>query len=166
MSLIHTELPGSLVIQSVSSFRMSTQVLIVDGHSVIFAWPELRALHGHKTASARDRLTRILTEYQDLSGTNVVLVFDGRGPVITEENEPGGIQVFYSNTGHTADDVIERLVARYGRVYSITVATSDLLEQQTAIAFGGHCISADGLRKLVTDARTTFTRELKRRNAQ
>ncbi len=145
---------------------MSAQVLIVDGHSIIFAWPELRVLHDSKTSSARDRLTRILTEFQDLTGTNVVLVFDGRGPVITQENEPGGIQVFYSNTGHTADDIVERLVAKYGTVYSITVATSDLLEQQTAIAFGGNCISADGLRKLVTDARNNFARELKRRNAK
>jgi hypothetical protein len=144
---------------------MSVQILIVDGHSVIFAWPDLRALHDYKTVLARDRLTRILTEYQDLSGTNVVLVFDGRGPMITQENEPAGIQVFYSNTGHTADDVIERLVAKYGKVYSITVATSDLLEQQTAIAFGGNCISAEGLRKLVTNTRSNFTRELKRRNA-
>lgn len=145
---------------------MSAQFLIVDGHSIIFAWPELRALHDSKTALARERLTKILTEYQDLSGISVVLVFDGKGPVITQENEPGGIQVFYSNTGRTADDIVERLVAKYGEIYSITVATSDLLEQQTAIAFGGNCISADGLRKLVTDARDTFARELKRRNAR
>ena len=76
---------------------MSAQVLIVDGHSIIFAWPELRALHDSKTAPARDKLVRILTEYQDLSGTHVVLVFDGRGSVVTQENEPGGIQVFVSN---------------------------------------------------------------------
>jgi uncharacterized protein len=145
---------------------MSAQVLIVDGHSIIFAWPELRALHDYKTASARDRLTKILTEYQDLSGMHVVLVFDGRGSTITQESDPGGIQVFYSNTGRTADDVIERLVAKYGKLYSITVATSDLLEQQTAIAFGGNCITADGLRILVTNARSEFTRELKRRNAK
>ena len=145
---------------------MSVQVLIVDGHSVIFAWPELRSLHDQRTASARDRLTRILTEYQDLSGTNVVLVFDGKGPVITQDSEPGGIQVFYSNTSHTADDIIERLVAKYGSIYSITVATSDLLEQQTAIAFGGNTISAEGLRRLVINARSAFNRELKRRNAQ
>jgi uncharacterized protein len=145
---------------------VSAQILIVDGHSIIFAWPELRALHDSKTAHAREKLTRILTEYQDLSGTHVVLVFDGRGPMITDESEPGGIQVFYSNTGRTADDIIERLVAKYGMLYSITVATSDLLEQQTAIAFGGNCISADGLRKLVTNARSDFNRELKRRNAQ
>jgi predicted RNA-binding protein with PIN domain len=166
MSSTTSELPGFIGIPRVSSSRMSVQILIVDGHSIIFAWPELRALHHYRTASARDRLTRILTEYQDLTGTHVVLVFDGKGPAITQENEPGGIQVFYSNTGHTADDVIERLVAKYGTLYSITVATADLLEQQTAIAFGGNCISANGLQKLVTNARSAFTRELKRRNAR
>jgi uncharacterized protein len=145
---------------------MSAQFLIVDGHSVIFAWPDLRALHDQKTASARERLVKILTEYQDYTGVNVVLVFDGRGPVISQEMEPGGIQVFYSNSGHTADDIIERLVAKYGDSYSITVATSDLLEQQTAIAFGGNCVSADGLRKLIDNARRTFARELKRRKRE
>ncbi|MBV8417901.1 MAG: NYN domain-containing protein [Verrucomicrobia bacterium] len=145
---------------------MSAQFLIVDGHSVIFAWPDLRALHDQRTASARERLVRILTEYQDYTGINVVLVFDGRGPVISQEMEPGGIQVFYSNSGHTADDIIERLVAKYGHSYSITVATSDLLEQQTAIAFGGNCVSADGLRRLIDDARRTFAREMKRRKRE
>jgi len=145
---------------------MSAQFLIVDGHSVIFAWPDLRALHDQKTASARERLIKILTDYQDYTGINVVLVFDGRGPVISQEKEPGGIQVFYSNSGHTADDIIERLVAKYGHSYSITVATSDLLEQQTAIAFGGNCVSADGLRRLIDDARRTFAREMKRRKRE
>ncbi len=142
---------------------MSPQFLIVDGHSVIFAWPDLRALHDRKTVLARDRLIKVLTEYQDFTGISVVLVFDGRGPVICQESVPGGIQVFYSNAGHTADDIIERLVAKYGHLYSITVATSDLMEQQTAIAFGGNCVSAEGLRHLVDDAKHTFAREMKRR---
>jgi predicted RNA-binding protein with PIN domain len=145
---------------------MGPQFLIVDGHSVIFAWPDLRALHEHKTALARERLIKVLTEYQDYTGINVVVVFDGRGPVISQETVPGGIQVFYSNTGHTADDVIERLVAKYGDLYSITVATSDLMEQQTTIAFGGNCVSAGGLRSLVDEASRNFAREMKRRKAK
>jgi uncharacterized protein len=145
---------------------MGSQFLIVDGHSVIFAWPDLRTLHEHKTALARERLIKVLTEYQDYTGINVVVVFDGRGPMISEETVPGGIQVFYSNTGHTADDVIERLVAKYGDLYSITVATSDLMEQQTAIAFGGNCVSADGLRSLLDEANRNFAREMKRRKKE
>ena len=146
--------------------QMNQRFLIVDGHSVIFAWPELRALHRRKTASARERLTKILTAYQDFTGIRVVLVFDGKGSTITQETEPGGIQIFYSNTGHTADDLIERLAAKYGSFYSITVATSDLLEQQTAIAFGADCVSADGLRDLVDSAERSFALEMKRRKKQ
>ena len=51
--------------------------LIVDGHSVIFAWPELRLQHGRRTGAARDELVRQLTAYQDASGIRVVAVFDG-----------------------------------------------------------------------------------------
>ena len=140
--------------------------LIVDGHSVIFAWPELRALHSKKTALARDRLTRLLREYQDFSGINVVVVFDGRGAMVTQDTEPGGIQVFYSSSGHTADDIVERLVAKYGKMYPITVATSDHLEQQTAITFGADCISADGLRELIESTRRDFAQEMKKRKKE
>ena len=140
--------------------------LIVDGHSVIFAWPELRALHSKKTASARHRLTKLLTEYQDFTGINVVVVFDGRGAMVTQDTEPGGIQIFYSSSGHTADDIVERLVAKYGKMYPITVATSDHLEQQTVITFGADCISADALRKLLESTRRDFAQEMKKRKKE
>jgi predicted RNA-binding protein with PIN domain len=140
--------------------------LIVDGHSIIFAWPELRALHSKKTASARHRLTKLLTEYQDFTGINVVVVFDGRGAMVTQDTEPGGIQIFYSSSGHTADDIVERLVAKYGKMYPITVATSDHLEQQTVITFGADCISADALRKLLESTRRDFAQEMKKRKKE
>ena len=142
---------------------MAEKFLIVDGHSIIFAWPELRALHGRKTALARERLVKTLTEYQDYSGVKVVLVFDGTGQAVSEVTEPGGIQIFYSNAGRTADEIVERLCARYATKYMITVATADMLEQQTAISFGAHCTGAEGLRQLVESARGEFAAELKRR---
>ncbi|MBV8899955.1 MAG: NYN domain-containing protein [Verrucomicrobia bacterium] len=142
---------------------MSEKFLIVDGHSIIFAWPELRELHGRKTALARERLVKALTEYQDYSGVRVVLVFDGKGQAVSEMTEPGGIQIFYSNAGRTADDIVERLCARYAAKYTITVATADLLEQQTAISFGAHCTGAEGLRQLIEAARGDFAADLKRR---
>ena len=142
---------------------MPDHVLIVDGHSIIFAWPELRVVHERKTAAARELLVKTLTEYQDLSGTRVVLVFDGKGASVSETNEPGGIQILYSNTGRTADAIVERLVAKYAKTYSITVATADLLEQQTAISFGADCIGAEGLRQRIDQGRRQFASELKRR---
>ena len=145
---------------------MPDQFLIVDGHSIIFAWPELRVVHERKTAAARELLARTLTEYQDFSGTRVVLVFDGKGASVSETKEPGGIQVLYSNTGRTADAIVERLVAKYAKIFSITVATADLLEQQTAASFGAHCIGAEGLRQLIEQTRHQFASELKRRRGK
>jgi len=140
---------------------VARRILIVDGHSIIFAWPEMRSLHARRNVLARDSLIKSLTEYQDFTGIHVAVVFDGQGLKVSEVSEPGGIQIFYSGSGQTADDVIERLVAKYGGENEITVATDDLLEQQTAITFGAQCVSAEGLRALLDDIRTELTRALK-----
>lgn len=138
------------------------RVLIVDGHSVIFAWPEIRKLHEARAARAREAVVKVLTEYQDSSGTHVVAVFDGKGETMNEVTEPGGIQVFYAGVDQTADDIIERLAAKYGSVHELTVATDDLLEQQTVNTFGASCISTEGLRTLLEGTRAEFARELKK----
>jgi predicted RNA-binding protein with PIN domain len=138
------------------------RVLIVDGHSVIFAWPEIRAMHDRRTARARDAIVKALTEYQDASGVHVVAVFDGKGDRANEATEPGGIQVFYSGADQTADDIIERLVAKYASHHDITVVTSDHLEQMTVNTFGASWIPAESLPSLLEDARQTLDRELKK----
>jgi predicted RNA-binding protein with PIN domain len=135
--------------------------LIVDGHSVIFAWPELRKLHSRRTALARDELVKRLTQYQDASGVRVVAVFDGKGGETSEETAPGGIQVFYSAAGETADDVVERLAAKYAKEHELTVATSDMLEQQTVVSFGAYALSAEGLHEVLVDADSELRRRLK-----
>lgn len=134
--------------------------LIVDGHSVIFAWPELRELHRRRTILARDELVKILTAYQDASGVRVVAVFDGKGEKTGDDSAAGGIQVFYSSSSQTADEIVERLVAKYAREHEITVATSDLLEQQTVSSFGAVPISAELLREFVAEARGNLSRRL------
>ena len=138
---------------------MSREYLLVDGHSVIFAWPELRALHVRRMVAARDALVKLLTDYQDQSGVHVVLVFDGQGARTSEDPAADGIQVFYAAAGRTADGVIERLVAKYAGQHRLTVATSDHLEQQTAISFGAAgCVSAEGLREVLAAAGRAFER--------
>lgn len=135
--------------------------LIVDGHSVIFAWPELRKLHARRTELARNALVKILTDYQDASGVRAVVVFDGKGVKSNEASEPGGIQIFYSAAGQTADAIVERLVAKYASQHEITVATSDHMEQQTATTFGALVVSAEGLRAWLDDAERDLARRLK-----
>jgi len=134
--------------------------LIVDGHSVIFAWPELRAMHSRRGPAARETLVRMLTAYQDASGVRVVAVFDGRGEKVSEASEPGGIQIFYSGAGQTADDIVERLVAKYAKEHDLLVATDDSLERQTAISFGANVMSTEHLRQSLAEAEGDLTRRL------
>jgi predicted RNA-binding protein with PIN domain len=129
------------------------QYLLVDGHSIIFAWPELRLLHERRTSLARDALIRQLRDFQDWSGTKVVVVFDGRGSSVSHQAEPGEVQVFYSRVGQTADSIIERLASKYAERFRLIVATGDYLEQETTAASGAETVSPDGLRDLLREAR-------------
>lgn len=143
------------------------EYLLVDGHSVIFSWPELKALNeGIRRAAAREELISILTQYQDQTGIRVVLVFDGhgslpqRGKKATDATTPGGIQIFYASGSQSADTTIERLVANYSATYSLIVATNDHLEQQTVISFGAdRCWTTEELRSRVLKADKDFTKK-------
>ena len=127
--------------------------LIVDGHSVIFAWPELRKLHARRSSLAREALLKKLRDYQDWTGVHVVVVFDGKGKKVDAISDPAEVQVFYSRTGQSADAVIERLSSKYAKRFELMVATSDLMEAETVHACGAESISPDGLRDLLSSAR-------------
>ncbi len=132
---------------------MRPEYLIVDGHSVIFAWPELLELHQRRTSLARDVLVKKLRDYQDWTGVRAIVVFDGKGAAVEASSEPGEIQIFHSRLGQTADSIVERLASKYGSQFRLLVATNDYLEQQTTTACGAECISAEGLRGLLEEAR-------------
>jgi predicted RNA-binding protein with PIN domain len=127
--------------------------LIVDGHSVIFAWPELRKLHARRTSLAREALIKRLRDYQDWTGVRVVVVFDGKGRKIEASSDPGDVQVFYSRTGQTADAIIERLASKYARQFELWVATSDSMEGETVEACGAEWISPEALQGLLSSTR-------------
>ncbi len=127
--------------------------LIVDGHSIIFAWPELRKLQSRRSSLAREALTKRLRDYQDWTGVHVVVVFDGKGKRIEATSDPADVQVFYSRAGQTADAIVERLASIYAKRFELMVATSDSLEAETVQACGAEWISAEGLRSLLLSAR-------------
>jgi predicted RNA-binding protein with PIN domain len=126
--------------------------LIVDGHSVIFAWPELRKLHARRSSLAREALIKRLRDYQDWTGVHVVVVFDGKGRKIEAISDPTDVQVFYSRTGQTADAVIERLASKYAKRFELMVATSDSMEGETVEACGAEWISPEALRGILSSA--------------
>ena len=125
---------------------MKQKILIVDGHSMIFQWPELADRYAAHSAAVREDLVRMLTSLQDNSDYMVAVVFDGKGASPSNASDPGRIKVFYSKSGQTADAIIERLAAKYASTCDVTVATDDHLERLTTESFGAISISSDQLR--------------------
>ena len=140
---------------------MKRRILLVDGHSVIFAWPDLAETHQRNTASARERLVQLLTNLQDSTDCTVAVVFDGRGAKPSSEGTPGGIAVFYSKSGQTADSIIERLAAKYSPDSEVTVATDDLMERTTVEAFGCLSISTDQLAAMLQSAEASLAEKIR-----
>jgi predicted RNA-binding protein with PIN domain len=132
--------------------QLRARYLIVDGHSVIFAWPELRKLHVRRLSLAREALLKQLRDYQDWTGVRVVVVFDGKGKKVEATSDPMDVQIFYSRDGQSADAIIERLASKYAKRYELMVATSDLMEAETVHACGAESISAEALRGLLMSA--------------
>jgi len=123
--------------------------LIVDGHSIVFAWPDLRNLHRRRGSLARETLIKRLRNYQDWTGEKVVVVFDGRGGRIGQSSEPHDVQIFYAKAGQAADSIVERLACKYASRFEVRVATSDLAEMETVNACGAACVSPAELRRML-----------------
>jgi len=136
--------------------------MLIDGHSVIHAWPEL--VRNHRVASrrhlARTELLRRLRNLQDMSGMQVVVVFDGAKQGTNEEREKDGLQIIYADPGTTADTIIERLVARYANERPMRVASADGMVRETILSLGAEWISPETLRSLCDSAETNMRARL------
>lgn len=136
--------------------------LIIDGHSVIHAWPELLKLHraSARRHLAREGLLKRMRHLQDMTGERVVVVFDGKGSRVSEERETEGLQVFYADAATTADAVVERLAAKYATAHRIRVVSADGMVRDSIMASGAEWMSPDGLRELCDRAETEMRRRI------
>lgn len=128
--------------------------LLVDGHNVMHAWPELAR---HLRSASRRHVARVellqrLRNLQDMSGVQVVVVFDGTGAKISEEREPNGLQIIDADAGHTADNLIEKIAAKYAKERPVRVVSADGLLCETVAAFGADWLSPDMLKSMCEDA--------------
>ncbi len=127
------------------------EYLLVDGYNIIFSWDELRELSETDLAAARGKLADILCNYQGYRKCTLILVFDA----YKVEGSPGeiaryhNIHIVYTKEAETADQYIEKTVRKIARRHSVTVATSDALEQVIILGQGARRMSADGLREEV-----------------
>ena len=84
--------------------------ILVDGYSLLHAWPELARGSARHSAMSRDARIASLGEYQAALGTPITVFFDGQsggsGPR-TQKTDPKAVEVLYSKAGQTADDLIE-----------------------------------------------------------
>ena len=144
-----------------------TEYLLVDGYNIIFAWEELRELSKTTIEGARHRLMDILCNYQGYKKCTLILVFDAykvsgnTGEALDYNN----IHVVYTKEAETADQYIEKLAHRIGRKYSVTVATSDGLEQLIIYGQGCRLMSAKDLREDIEWTEQLIREEKKRLGA-
>src|SRR5580704_6994273 len=106
---------------------MALARILVDGYSLLHAWPELAPGKARHSAAARDELVRRLTLYRDAIGTPITIVFDGAGAppgTLAPFSDPE-LEVVYSKAGKTADEVIERVTARMREVGQVLAVTDD-----------------------------------------
>jgi len=122
--------------------------LVVDGHNVIFHFPNLRKLHNYNRQLARQKLIHALTHLQDYSGIRVHLVFDGN-QVERTYCETSAISIRYACRGQTADAIIERAVGAAADPTIIAVVTADHAEANMVSSLGATTISPEELMDLI-----------------
>lgn len=141
--------------------------LLVDGSNVLQAWPETRALARRDREAAKALLLRRVAVLHDYAGWRVTVVFDGRGSELDVQSVGGSADFACVHTpaGATADDVIERLVARAAAPSACLVATADQAERATVEAAGGAWCPPEDLASRIERMDTDQARRVGRANA-
>jgi predicted RNA-binding protein with PIN domain len=140
--------------------------ILVDGYSLLHNWPELARGRARHSAAARDELISRLTLYQDASGIPVTIFFDGAGPRGGKPNatSPGSVEVLYSRSGQTADDMIERAAYRFHPYGEVLAVTDDHAERDMVISLGGSAASCWNFIQSVENALAELGDDIKHHN--
>lgn len=142
--------------------------ILVDGYSLLHGWPELAPNQPRFSAAARDELVHLLSRYADASGTPVTVVFDGAGPRYSrlQAEEMRGVEILYSRSGQTADQVIERVTHRMKPYGEVLVVTDDHAERDTVISLGGLAASCTTFASMVESALGDLEADIRRYNSR
>lgn len=125
--------------------------LLIDGYNVIHAWEDLASIAADHLDAARDRLIDIMSSYQGYQKCLLILVFDAykvKGQMGSMFYN-GSIYITYTKTAQTADSYIEKATHELKNDYSVSVVTSDALEQLIISGQGAMRISAREFEKEV-----------------
>lgn len=142
--------------------------ILIDGYSLLHRWPELAPGSPRHSAAARDALVWRLQEYRDATHTPITIFFDGQG---APSGTPGpqscpDLEVLYSRSGRTADDLIERAAYRLRAYGDVLVVTDDHAERDTVSASGGLVSSCQSFIQQVGSVLNEAATDLRRYNRQ
>lgn len=142
----------------------SSEILIVDGYNIIFAWDELKKLAETSLELARGCLADILSNYQGYKKNEIILVFDAykvkenSGKIIHYHN----IDIIYTKEQQTADAFIEAISYQTAGKYQVRVATSDGMEQIVILTNGAARMTARELYKDVEETKKEIEKQAER----
>jgi len=145
---------------------MSLVRVLVDGYSLLHAWPELAPGRARHSADARAALLQKLTLYRDATRTPITIFFDGSFPRGTgpKPESSSDVEVLFSRAGQTADQMIERAAHRFQAYGQVLAVTDDVAERDTVIAFGGLAASCGSFISQVEAALRDLAHDLKHYN--
>jgi predicted RNA-binding protein with PIN domain len=141
--------------------------ILVDGYSLLHAWPDLARGKARYSSAAREELVHRLRLYGDSVGTPITVVFDGQGPtptVAVEAPSTPMMEIIYSKSGQTADDIIERVTAKLVNYGEVMVVSDDFAERDTVVSVGGNVCSCDYFIRLIDGTLKDFNKQLERHN--
>ena len=140
------------------------EYLLVDGYNIIHAWPELKELVDDNMDGARMKLLDILSNYQGIRKCQIIVVFDAyrvQGH-LEEVIDFHNIHMVYTKEAQTADQYIEKFAHVNQKIYTITVATSDGLQQLIIRGAGCALLSARELKVEIDEANEKIKQEYQR----
>lgn len=158
--------------------------ILVDGYNLIYALDRFRKLGGNQNSSrrhkwtelaadgprhseaAREALVEMLTQYQDACGTPVTIFFDGTGARRSKpkNNSGGAVEILFSSSGQTADDLIERAAHRFQDYGEVLVVTDDFAERDMVSGFGGSVASCANFIRMIDQTLGDLQEDLKQHN--
>jgi len=140
--------------------------ILVDGYSLLHNWPELAEGAPRHSERARDALVEMLQQYQDACGTPVTIFFDGQGAKRTRPKNQSShaVEVLFSSSGQTADDLIERAAHRFQDYGEVLVVTDDFAERDTVSGFGGSVASCGNFIRMIDQKLSEMQDSLNRHN--
>jgi predicted RNA-binding protein with PIN domain len=116
--------------------------LLIDGYNVLHMVDELKTLLNSDIELARHRLIRMIEGTALRMAEQTTVVFDGKEAGQDAALTSKHLEIYYSPGKHTADTIIERLVARFPTPGKILVVTSDRAEANAVLSDGAQVMSA------------------------